>query len=33
MTTRVVKHNFKNFYVKCTEVILKIKKKWGIIEN
>ncbi len=29
MTTRVVKHNLKKFYVKCTEFILKIKNKMG----
>ncbi len=32
-TTRVVEHNFKKFYVKCTELFSKIKKKFRIIEN
>ena len=33
MTTRMPEHFFKNFYVKCSELFWKLKKKWSIIEN
>jgi len=33
MTTKIMRHNFLNFYVKCSELFLKIKKKLRIIEN
>ncbi len=32
-TTRMPDHNLKKFYVKCTELFSKLKKKLCIIEN